>query len=102
MNYIDKYDLTLKFELVQNHFVSDLDAHLILTKIFENPKGTWTDFRTYIDYDTYINDYDGLDVSICWLNEINMENKHWRLIAFFENKTCFSKIVIFNMETLSC
>lgn len=100
MDNMDKDDLSLKFEMLIDHIIAKKISQPILRDIFGHSSGDWVNFRNYIDENTYIEEYEGLDVYICWLNEINSTNDQGRLVAFFENNQLYSQILIFNMNTL--
>lgn len=100
MNEIDEDDLSLKFEMLIYNIIAKIESKPILMKVFERPSGEWVSFRKYIDEYSYNKEYRGLDVYICWLNEIEKNNDQGRLIAFFENKQLYSQILTFNMNTL--
>ena len=100
MDNMDKDDLSLKFEMLIDHIIAKKISQPILRDIFGHSSGDWVNFRNYIDENTYIEEYEGLDVYMCWLNEINSTNDQGRLVAFFENNQLYSQILIFNMNTL--
>ena len=100
MNNIDEDDLSVKFDMLIDHVIAKKSSQPILRDIFGHSSGDWVNFRNYIDENIYIEEYEGLDVYVCWLNEINSTNDQSRLVAFFENNQLYSQILIFNMNTL--
>lgn len=83
-----------------DHIIAKKSSQYILRDIFGHSSGDWMNFRNYIDENTYVEEYEGLDVYVCWLNEINSTNEQGRLVAFFANNQLYSQILIFNMDTL--
>ena len=100
MDNVDEDDLSLTFEMLIDHIIAKKSSQPILRDIFGHSSGDWVNFRNYIDKNTYIEEYEGLDVYVCWLTEINSTNDQGRLVAFFENNQLYSQILIFNMNTL--
>jgi len=97
---MDKDDLSLKFDMLVDHIIAKKRSQPILRGLFSHPSDDWMNLRNYIDENTYIEEYDGLDVYVCWLNEINSTNDQGRLVAIFENNQLYFQILIFNMDTL--
>lgn len=64
---MDKDDLSLKFDMLVDHIIAKKSSQPILRDLFNHPSGNWVNFRNYIDENTYIEEYDGLDVYICML-----------------------------------
>lgn len=94
-------------ELKEVLFYSMVDEFLIyryskkfLLTLFDTPLGQWNNVNEIFTNNNFVFDSEELEVSVCWLNDIDVSNVPYRTIIFFELKYMFSQVVVFNTNTL--